>query len=108
MPPVTASTKSMKSVKLSVGVSGISMSEMEAQKFASSIQSNLAYTLGVEPNNLEVEVSAEAPYAEPAGETEMEVEVELPEEMSAADISGMDPKAFAKNKAAIKAKMGAK
>ena len=57
-------TASEKKIKLSIGVSGVAMTEMEAQNLASSVQSNCAYALGVSPESLEVEVSMMPPEEE--------------------------------------------
>lgn len=110
MPIVTASTSAKKQIKLVVAVSGITMSELEAQKFASSVQSNLSYTLGVSNEELEVEVSVE-----PAAETpeedaapEEESDQELPEEIAPEDIASMSPEKFKASKDKLKAKLGAK
>lgn len=110
MPIVTASTSAKKNIKLVVAVSGISMSELEAQKFASSVQSNLCYTLGVSCEELEVEVSVEPEAETPEEEAppEEEGDQELPEELAPEDITSMTPEKFKANKAKIMSKMGSK
>jgi len=97
-------TASDKKIKLSIGVSGVAMTEMEAQNLASSVQSNCAYALGVSPESLEVEVSMMPPEEE---ETPPEADAEQGD-MSAEDITAMTPEKFKASKGKIMTKMGAK
>ena len=63
MARLTASTADLTPITVSIDISGIGLSQLEAQKLASSIQSSLQYQLGVEEERLVVSISADV--AEP-------------------------------------------
>lgn len=92
---ISVSTASEKKVTLDVKVSGIAMSELEAQKFASSVQSNMCYTLGVDCDNLVVNVTSDPSEADSEDDTEASVD----------DVSSMNAKTFAKNRAALRSQL---
>lgn len=58
--PVSASTSSVSPITLDVGVSGIGLSQLEAQKLAKQMQESLCYHLGCKAEDLVVNISADA------------------------------------------------
>ena len=60
MPTVQASSSDSKQVHLEITVHGLPMTQMEAAKFAKDARSSLCYGLGVEHDNLTVDVSADS------------------------------------------------
>lgn len=58
--PVSASTSSVNPITLDVSVSGIGLSQLEAQKLAKQMQESLCYHLGCKAEDLVVNISADA------------------------------------------------
>lgn len=90
MPTVSTDTKSPITVR--IGIEGVSMTDMEARRFASSCKSSLAYGLGLDHEDdsltVEVSVTGKAEDEKPDNKEEPESEEE-PEKATASAIADM-------------------